>query len=104
MNQFPHHYVVDAAAAASGDVNVSAPDVPVLATAAPAQFGGPGDRWSPETLFVASAVDCFVLTFRAVAEASKLTWERLSCRGDGTLDRVDGVTRFSALRCGFRKV
>jgi organic hydroperoxide reductase OsmC/OhrA len=54
-------------------------------------------QWSPETLLVAAAVDCFVLTFRAIAAASKLPWERLSCSGEGTLDRVDGVTRFTAL-------
>jgi organic hydroperoxide reductase OsmC/OhrA len=56
-----------------------------------------GGQWSPETLLVAAAVDCFVLTFRAIAAASKLPWERLSCNGEGTLDRVDGVTRFTAL-------
>lgn len=97
MNPFPHHYLVDAVAAVTGDVSISAPSIPVLATAAPTEFGGPGGRWSPETLFVAAAVDCFVLTFRAIAEASKLPWVRLACSGDGTLDRVDGVTRFSAL-------
>jgi uncharacterized OsmC-like protein len=42
-------------------------------------------------------VDCFVLTFRAIAEASKLPWQQLSCSGEGTLNRVDGVTRFTAL-------
>jgi organic hydroperoxide reductase OsmC/OhrA len=31
------------------------------------QLGGPGGQWSPETLLVAAAAECFILTFRAVA-------------------------------------
>jgi peroxiredoxin-like protein len=81
----------------AGSVKLSAKGLPALVTAPPIEFSGPGDQWSPETLLVAAAADCFVLTFRAIAEASKLTWERLSCSGKGTLDRVDGVTRFTAL-------
>lgn len=93
----PHHYVVSAAAAASGDVAVDSAGLPALATAAPAEFGGPGDRWSPETLLVAAVANCFVLTFRAIARASKLEWTSLACTAEGTLDRVDGVTRFTAV-------
>jgi peroxiredoxin-like protein len=69
----------------------------MLATAPPPQFGGPGGQWSPETLLVAAAVDCFVLTFRAIATASKLTWESLTCDAEGVLDRAEGVLRFTAL-------
>ena len=36
------------------------------------------------------------LTFRALAQAARLTWEELECEADGTLDRVDRVTRFTA--------
>lgn len=46
---------------------------------------------------VAAAVGCFVLTFRAVAQASKLSWRRLSCSGEGVVDRSEGTTRFTAL-------
>ena len=95
MQPFPHRYTVSAEGAAAGDVTVSAVDLPVLATAAPAEFGGPGDRWSPETLLAATVSDCFVLTFRAIARASKLDWDRLQCRTEGVLDRVDGVTQFT---------
>jgi len=97
MHPFPHHYHVEAAGGATGTVALSAAGAPALVTAAPAEFDGPGDQWSPETLFVAAAADCFILTFRAIAAASKLPWLHLSCSGDGTLDRVDGVTRFTAL-------
>ena len=61
----------------------------------PAEFGGPGDLWSPETLLVAAIADCFILTFRAVARAGKLEWQSLDCETEGTLERVDGVTSFT---------
>ncbi|MBI3783468.1 MAG: OsmC family protein [Deltaproteobacteria bacterium] len=97
MHPFPHQYLVRATGKAEGLIAVSAPAVPTLQTAAPAEFGGPGDQWSPETLLVAAAADCFILTFRAIAGASKLAWNDLTCDADGKLDRVDGVTRFTGL-------
>jgi peroxiredoxin-like protein len=97
MDPYPHHYPVTATASAEGPVSLSSEGLPPLESAAPSQFGGPGDRWSPETLLVAAAADCVLLTFRAVARASKLSWERIACDAEGTLDRVEGVTRFTAL-------
>jgi organic hydroperoxide reductase OsmC/OhrA len=55
----------------------------------------PGDRWSPETLLAAAVADCFVLTFRAIANATPLPWVDIRCDVEGTLDRVGRVTRFS---------
>jgi organic hydroperoxide reductase OsmC/OhrA len=66
-----------------------------LRSASPAEFDGPGDRWSPETLLVGAVADCFILTFRAIANASKLSWLSLDCDATGTLDRVDRVTQFT---------
>lgn len=43
-------------------------------------------------------VDCFALSFRAVARAPKLEWSSLQCRVEGTLDRVERVTRFVGMR------
>ena len=70
---------------------------PTLTTAPPAEFDGPGDRWSPETLLCAAVADCFLLSFRAIARAAKFDWHGLECRVEGTLDRVDGRTRFTAI-------
>jgi peroxiredoxin-like protein len=97
MQAFPHRYDVHADAAPSGPVGLHSAALPRLSTAPPAQFGGPGDHWSPETLLVAAAVDCFVLTFRAIAAASKLAWQTLACDAEGVLDRTDGVLRFTEL-------
>lgn len=95
MHDFPHKYIATAYAPPEGDVTVEAEQLPPLSTAAPTQFGGPGNRWSPEMLLVAAVADCVVLTFRAIARASKFPWNRLSCEVDGTLDQVDRVTRFT---------
>ena len=104
MTDFPHRYSVAAVAAAEDDVALESQGIPSLHSAPPAQFGGPGDRWSPETLLVAAVADCFVLTFRAVARASKLPWDSLRCEVEGTLDRVERVTQFTAfgLRASLR--
>src|SRR5215471_7489193 len=98
MQPFPHHYVASANAVAEGDVQLNAPALPTLRSASPAEFDGPGDRWSPETLLVAAIGDCLILTFRAVARASGLSWTSLDCDVTGTLDRVDRTTRFVAFR------
>jgi organic hydroperoxide reductase OsmC/OhrA len=97
MESYPHYYSVDASARASGSVVLSAAGLPPLQTAPPAQFDGPGDLWSPETLFVAAAADCFVLTFRAIARASNFSWTALRCDAEGRLDRTDGTDRFTQL-------
>jgi organic hydroperoxide reductase OsmC/OhrA len=97
MQAYPHHYAVDASAQATGDVTLSATGLPPLQTAPPPQFDGPGDRWSPENLFVAAVADCLVLTFRAVARASNLPWTVLRCTAEGQLERVEGVTHFTQM-------
>lgn len=86
----------EASACRRGTVRLTGERLPDLASASPAEFGGPGDLWSPETLLVAAVGDCFALTFRAVAAASKLAWAMLSCSVTGTLDRVERVTQFTA--------
>ncbi len=97
MHAYPHHYVVHATAVPEGDVPVSSPGLPELVTAPPAEFDGPGDRWSPETLLCAAVADCFLLSFRSVARAARLPWTSLRCDVRGTLDRVDGKSRFTEI-------
>lgn len=96
VQEFPHHYSVVAIADAEGDVALESDRLPSMRSAAPTEFGGPGDRWSPETLLVGAVADCFILTFRAVAEASKFSWVSLRCDVEGTLERVDRVIQFTA--------
>ena len=96
MQDFPHHYrIATRVAGAEGDVTLSGDGLPDLATAPPAEFGGKGDRWSPETLLVGAVCDCFVLGFKAIAAASRLTWTALDVQVAGTLDRVDRKMLFT---------
>ncbi|HEY0943372.1 MAG TPA: OsmC family protein [Steroidobacter sp.] len=97
MQPLPHLYIVSARGETAGALQVAADGVPEIESAAPAEFGGPGDRWSPESLLCAAVASCFILTFRAVARASKLEWRHLSCTVEGVLERTQGVTRFTRI-------
>lgn len=95
MQNLPHRYSVKATATTDTDVQLTSSGLPSLASAAPAEFGGPGDLWSPETLLAAAVADCFVLSFKAIARASKFEWLALGCDAEGVLERVDRVTHFT---------
>ncbi len=95
MKNLPHHYEVAASATADSNVSLTSAGVEAISSAPPAEFGGPGDQWSPETLLAAAVADCFVLTFRAIARSSKLDWTSLQCDVVAVLDRAEGVTRFT---------
>jgi organic hydroperoxide reductase OsmC/OhrA len=97
MHPYPHVYTVRASAAPEGDVPVDSDGLPTLQTAPPAEFDGPGDRWSPETLLCAAVADCFLLSFRGVARASKFDWISLECSAVGTLERLEGKTHFTRM-------
>lgn len=95
MHPFPHCYVVNAAVRPDGDVPLSAEGVRVIESAPPKEFDGPGNQWSPEQLLTAAVADCFLLSFRAIATASKFAWLSLEARTEGSLDRIDGKMRFT---------
>ena len=95
MHPYPHLYTVESTAEATGDVSLAATGLPVIASAPPPEFDGPGGRWSPEHLLVAAVADCLVLSFRGVARANKFEWFSLECSVAGTLDKVEGKTRFT---------
>jgi organic hydroperoxide reductase OsmC/OhrA len=95
VHPYPHTYRAAASAEAAGSVAVTSPGLPALTTAAPPEFDGPGGLWSPETLLCASLADCFILTFRAVSRVAKLGWLQLSCRVEGTLERIERTSRFT---------
>jgi organic hydroperoxide reductase OsmC/OhrA len=69
---------------------VSFAGVPDIPTAPPPEFDCPGGIWSPETLLIASIVDCFILTFRGVSRAVHLEWNKLEAQAEGTLERAAG--------------
>lgn len=95
MDPYPHRYRATTAARPTGEVEVASPGLETLRSAPPKEFGGPGDRWSPETLLVAAMADCFILTFRAVARASKYEWTALECEVEGILERPERNSLFT---------
>jgi peroxiredoxin-like protein len=95
MHPFPHNYTVSASMFPGSDVPVSAEGLRVIETNAPKEFDGPGNQWSPEQLLTAAVADCFMLSFRAIATASKFTWNSVEVRTVGTLERIEGKMRFT---------
>lgn len=100
MQDYPHLYVATAEGGADGLVDTGSPGLESIPTMPPAEFDGPGDKWSPETMLVAAVANCFILTFRAVARASHFDWNLVSVRVVGVLNRVERVTRFTEFRIG----
>lgn len=62
-----------------------------IKVATPPEFpGGVEGIWSPEHLYVASVSSCFMTTFTAIAEYSKLTFEKLSVPATGVMSNETG--------------
>ncbi len=98
MHSFPHNYQVSAQASSEGDVVLSANGLVDIASQPPAEFDGPGDRWSPESLLMAAIADCFTLSFRAIAAASKIPFNDLSVTVDGELSMVERKMLFTNVK------
>jgi len=96
MHPFPHRYQVSSSGCPEGEVIVGAPGLQPLHTQAPIEFGGPGDRWSPESMLVGAMADCYLLTFRALARAARLEWLSLECTVEGVLDQAPEGARFTS--------
>ena len=97
MTPLPHHYEVGLSGAPTGYATLTTDGVPAMPSAPPKDFDGPGDAWSPEHLLLASVTSCFMFTFRAVARGSKFDFASLELAASGTVDRKDGVTRFTEI-------
>jgi peroxiredoxin-like protein len=66
----------------------SAEDFPTaIEFSAPPEFHGEKEKWTPEHFLVAAVVSCFVVTFRAIAEISKLEFLDLEVNARGLLRR-----------------
>lgn len=70
---------------------LSAPGITdLIEVATPVQFakGMPG-IWSPEHLLVGAVVSCFMTTFLAIAENSRLDFEDFDCHARGKLEETE---------------
>jgi len=97
MKQLPHTYSVTVNGFPKNNLSVYAAGLTSLELAPPVQFDGPGDQWSPEELLMASVSSCLVLSFRAIAKASKFEWLSIVCESSGELNKVDKKTKFTSL-------
>ena len=66
------------------------PTLPAVSVGAPPEFNGREGQWTPEHLFVASINTCFMLTFLAIAENSKLPLVSFTSTAKGKLEKVAG--------------
>ena len=92
-----HQYNATATIDPESLVTIEVEGLPSMQSGPPKEFGGSGEQWSPEDLLVSAVADCFVLSFKAVATASKFPWTTLSCSVTGTLDKVDRAMQFTAM-------
>ena len=95
MQGFPHQYLATASGTNEGAVVVSGEGLTPIDTQSPPQFDGPLGVWSPETMLSAAVANCFILTFRAIARASRFEWTSLDCNVEGVLERPERTTFFT---------
>ena len=58
--------------------------------AIPPEFEGPGGGLSPEDLYALALINCFVATFKVIAEKSKMSFKSLVAEGLLKVDRGEG--------------
>ena len=87
-----HYYNVDLNWVAERKGEITSPELnEKIAIATPPQFPkGIEGLWSPEHLFTAGVSSCFMTTFLAIAENSRLEFSDFSCAAKGKLEQVDG--------------
>jgi len=104
MHPFPHQYRVRIGAQPEGEMRLASEGLPELRSLPPPEWGGPGGYWSPETLLLAAVGDCTMLTFRAIAKASRFEWRELTADVEGVMERVEGNSRFTRVTTRVRLV
>ncbi len=72
--------------------NLSSPELATtIEVVTPPEFDkGIPNIWSPEHLFTASVVSCYMTTFLAIAAFSKFDFINFSCNAEGILEKIDG--------------
>lgn len=87
-----HTYQVDLKWIADRIGEVSSPELlDHIDVATPPQFPkGVEGVWSPEHFFTAAVNSCFMTTFLAIAENSKLAFNTFTCEAEGKLEKIDG--------------
>jgi peroxiredoxin-like protein len=66
-----------------------------LRVAIPKTFGGVGEEWSPEHLFLGAVSSCFMTTFLAMAEKMGIEITHYDCHAIGQIEMMEGKYRFT---------
>jgi organic hydroperoxide reductase OsmC/OhrA len=69
---------------------ISATNRPTIIGSAPVEFGGDGENWSPEELFVAAVSQCHMLTYLFLCARAGIVVESYRDHAVGTLDVEHG--------------
>jgi len=68
-----------------------------IKVATPKPFGGAGEEWSPEHLFLGSVSSCFMTTFLSIAEKMNIDITHYDCHTIGLIEKNDGQYRFTKI-------
>lgn len=98
-NEAMHNYNVNIRYEALRMGQLTSPELKdAITVATPPEFeGGMPGIWSPEHLFTASVLSCFMTTFLAIAAVSKLEFETFDCEATGILSKVDGKFKMTEI-------
>lgn len=86
-----HFYSTDVAWTGERHGNLTAPQLPSVLVDAPPEFRGHHGVWTPEHLFVGAINSCFMTTFLAIAENSKLDFVDFDSKATGKLEKQDNI-------------
>jgi len=91
----PHAYRVTATWESGRKGTVAAPGVePNIRFSAPPEFKGDQGFWTPEHFLLAAVASCYVVTFYALADRSKMEFEKLDLTVEGKLIMFEGKLCF----------
>lgn len=89
-HQLPYFYETEVEWARGRRAGLRSSGLPAIEISPPPEFQGDAGIWSPEHLYVASINACFVVTFLAIAELSKLDLVSFASRAVGKLEKIEG--------------
>ncbi len=77
--------------------NIIADGKPVISITVPGEFGGSGEQWTPEDLFLASVNSCIMMTFKAAADRSNLEVKEYQSRIESIIEVTGKGLAFSKI-------
>jgi len=91
MKDLPYFYETEVEWKGERGGYLRSSNLPALQVAAPPEFQGLEGVWTPEHLYVAAVNLCFMTTFLAIAQNSKLEFVSFCASARGKLEKVEGV-------------